>query len=236
MDIQGFKTNDGGFSAHISNGKYIGEIKRDKLPKKFNKTMDYMRRENLKEFLDNPKIVSSSDTTLIVGKIKHGVNPDEVFKKDLAYVNDLLKKSPVLAMEPNDKMTPFTSVGFPKKEEQKQLGFTGGVIRISDKDITVITNDKNMILALTGKDKAPSGIIKVPNTEENKKKLLFATNPQKGKWQVEGEETMKHLATALHKFADIIPQVHYAEPTRVLAKKGFDTLSGHVQRGLGLKL
>ncbi len=235
MEINGFSAYNGGFSAKISDRKYIGVIKRDKLPVKFNKIIDYMRRENLKQYLEDPQIVSSSNMTLIVGRIKKGVNPDEVFKKDLSYLNDLFKKAPVLAMEPNDKLTP-AAAGFPKTEERNQLAYSGGLIKVSGSDLIVKTNDKNVLLAVTGKEKTPSGEIKVPNTEENKKKLLFAMNPKAGKWQVEGEETMKHMATTLHRLADIIPSVHYGELTPELAKKGFDTFKGHISNSLGLKI
>jgi hypothetical protein len=224
MEINGFSAYGGGMSAKISDGKYIASFNKEKLPKKFNKIIDYMRRENLKEYLDNPQIVSSSNITLIVGRLKPGVKPDEVFKKDMSYCEDLVKKSPVLAMEPNDKLTPY--------EGKLANRNTFGVIKIDKDVLSVKTNDPKVLALGDGKN----GEVKLKNTEENKKKLLFAANPQAGRWQVEGEETMKHMATALHKFADIIPIVHYGELTPELSKKGFGNFKDHVSKSLGLKI
>ncbi len=235
MEISGFSAYNGGISGKISAGKYIGVINREKLPIKFNKIIDYMRRENLKEYLTDPQIVSSSNITLIVGRLKKGVNPDEVFKKDLSYLNNLFKKAPILAMEPNDKLAPYTPAGFSKAEGQKQIGHAEGLIKVSGNDLIVETNDKNILALSTNALENKKGI-KLPATEENKKKLLFAMNPGAGRWQVEGEETMKHMATTLHRLADIIPLVHYGELTPELSKKGFDTFKGHLSNSLGLKI
>ena len=224
MEIKGFSAYDGGLAAKISDGKYIASFDKQKLPKKFNKIIDYMRRENLKEYLADPQVVSSSNMTLIVGRLKPGVKPDEVFKKDLSYCEDLLKKSPILAMEPNDKLTPY--------EGKLANANTFGVIKISNNEISVKTNDPK-VLAL-GHEK--NGEVKLKNTEENKKKLLFAANPQAGRWQAEGEETMKHIASTMHKFADVMPIVHYGELTPELEKKGFGTFKNHVHKSLGLKI
>ncbi len=224
MEINGFSAYGGGIAAKISDGKYIASFNKEKLPKKFNKIIDYMRRENLKEYLVNPQIVSSSNMTLIVGRLKPGVKPDEVFEKDLSYCEDLIKKSPVLAMEPNDKLTPY--------EGKLVKADTFGVIKIDKDVISVKTNDPK-VLALGD---LKNGEVKLKNTEENRKKFLFAANPQAGRWQAEGEETLKNIASTLHKFADAIPLVHYGELTPELSKKGFDTFTNHISKSLGLKI
>ena len=224
MEINGFSAYDGGVAAKISDGKYIASFNKEKLPKKFNKIIDYMRRENLRDYLINPQVVSSSNMTLIVGRLKPGVKPDEAFKKDLSYCEDLFKKAPVLAMEPNDKLTPY--------EGKLAKANIFGVIKISNNEISVKTNDRK-VLAI-GQEK--NGEIKLKNTDENKKKLIFAANPQTGRWQAEGEETMKHIASTLHKFADVIPMAHYGELTPELSKKGFGTFKDHISKSLGLKI
>lgn len=225
MEINGFSAYNGGIAAKISDGKYIASFNKEKLPKKFNKIIDYMRRENLKEYLENPQIVSSSNMTLIVGRLKPDVKLDEVFEKDLSYCEDLLKKAPILAMEPDDKLMPQTG--------KLVKADTFGVIKIDKDVISVKTNDPK-VLAL-GTEKS-AGEVKLKNTEENRKKFLFAANPQAGRWQVEGEETLKNIASTLHKFADAIPLVHYGELTPELSKKGFDTFTNHISKSLGLKI
>ena len=228
MQINGFSAYNGGITAKISDGKYIGVINREKLPIKFNKIIDYMRRENLKNFIEDPQLVSSKNMTLITGRLKKGVKPSDVFEKDIAYLNDVIKKAPVLAMEPEDNIVPYG-----RTEGQKQLGTGGGLIKIANNDLIVKTNGLKVLETFkqtAGKE------IKVPATEENKKKFLFAVNPKAGRWQVEGEETMKHMATALHRLADIIPVVHYGELTPELSKKGFNTFKGHLSNSLGLKI
>ncbi len=228
MQINGFSAYNGGITAKISDGKYIGVINREKLPIKFNKIIDYMRRENLKNFIEDPQLVSSKNMTLITGRLKKGVKPSDVFEKDIAYLNDVIKKAPVLAMEPEDNIVPYALA-----EGQKQLGVTGGLIKIANNDLIVKTNDLKVLETFkqtAGKE------IKVPATEENKKRFLFALNPKAGRWQVEGEETMKHMATALHRLADIIPVVHYGELTPELSKKGFSTFKNHLSNSLGLKI
>ena len=228
MQINGFSAYNGGITAKISDGKYIGVINREKLPIKFNKIIDYMRRENLKNFIEDPQLVSSKNITLITGRLKKGVKPSDVFEKDIAYLNDVIKKAPVLAMEPEDNIVPYALA-----DGQKQLGNGGGLIKIANNDLIVKTNDLKVLETFkqtAGKE------IKVPATEENKKKFLFALNPKAGRWQVEGEETMKHMATALHRLADIIPVVHYGELTPELSKKGFNTFKSHLSNSLGLKI
>ena len=227
MQINGFSAYNGGFTAKISDGKYIGVINREKLPIKFNKIIDYMRRENLKNFIEDPQLISSKSMTLITGRLKKGVKPSDVFEKDITYLNDVIKKAPVLAMEPEDNIVPYTVA-----EGQKQLGNGGGLIKIANNDLIVKTTDLKVLEAFkqtAGKE------IKVPATEENKKKFLFALNPKAGRWQVEGEETMKHMATALHRLADIIPVVHYGELTPELSKKGFNTFKNHLSLGLKIQ-
>jgi hypothetical protein len=201
-----------------------------------------MRLENLKEYLKDPKIISSSNVTLIIGKIKEGINPDDIFKKDLEYCGKIINKPPLLGLD-NSNLPALAG-----KEK--------GIIKIDDNFITVKTNTNNLPeefvyqgeyvqdnpLAVrnnyslqTAGAKENLKEFKAPNTADNKKKLLLAVNPQAGRWQVEGEETMKNIATAIHRFTDMIPHVHYGELTPELAKKGFDTLNGHISKGLGLK-
>lgn len=228
MEINGFSAYNGGMTAKISDRKYIAVINREKLPIKFNKIIDYMRKENLKNFLEDPQLVSSKNITIITGRLKKGVKPAKAFEKDIAYLSDVIKKAPVLAMEPQDNIVPYG-----RTEGQKQLAGNGGLIKITGADLIVKTNDLKVLETFkqtAGKE------IKVPATEENKKRFLFAVNPKAGRWQVEGEETMKHMATALHRLADIIPAVHYGELTPELSKKGFSAFKDHLSNSLGLKI
>jgi hypothetical protein len=257
MDIKGFKAYNGGVSAEIRNGSFIGQIAKQKLEegtgKKFNKVFDYMRLENLKEYLKDPKIISSSNMTLIVGKIKSGVTPDDIFKKDLEYCDKIINKPPLLGLD-NSNLPALAGKekgiikiddNFITVKTDKNLNLPEEFVYqgeyVQDNPLTVRNND-SLSLNLTrdvvvgGKENLKLKEFKAPNTADNKKKLLLAVNPQAGRWQVEGEETMKNIATAIHRFADMIPHVHYGELTPELAKKGFDTLNGHISKGLGLKL
>ena len=258
MDIKGFDAAGGGISARISNDEYIASIDRQNLlkktNKKFNKVFDYMRLENLKKYLKEPKMISSSNTTLIIGKIKKDVNPDEIFKNDLEYCSKVINKPPLLGLDGgssniggniNDNNIININKDFitvqtnnPKINLPEEFVYQGDVVY--NNPLTVKNNYPfKQTGYLGGGDAAAKENLKefkAPNTENNKKKLLFAVNPQAGRWQVEGEENMKHIATALHRFADIIPSVHYGEFTPELAKKGFDTLNSHFSKGLGLKL